>query len=115
VKQLELEHIHIDNYNLGARYCRKILEKGGVSIFVHKNLKFTKINVENYCKDQDLEACVLKLDSTFSNICILTGNFDHFLNRLETVLNVLHSPEVEFVICIDVNVNYLTNGNRKLN
>jgi hypothetical protein len=46
MKQLELEHIHIKNYNLGARYCRKTLEKGGVSIFVHKNLKFTKINLE---------------------------------------------------------------------
>jgi hypothetical protein len=47
------------------------LEKGGGSIFVHKNLKFTKINLEDYCKDQDLEACALKLDSTFSNIYIL--------------------------------------------
>jgi hypothetical protein len=70
--QLELEHIHIENYNLGVRYCRKTIEKGGVSIFVHKNLKFIKINLEDYCKDQDLEACALKLDSTFSNICILT-------------------------------------------
>jgi hypothetical protein len=41
------------------------LEKGGGSIFVHKNLKFTKINLEDYCKYQDLEACALKLDSTF--------------------------------------------------
>jgi exonuclease III len=23
MKQLELEHFHIENYNLGARYCRK--------------------------------------------------------------------------------------------
>jgi hypothetical protein len=38
MKQLELEHIHIENYNLGAGHCRKTLEKGGVSIFVHKNL-----------------------------------------------------------------------------
>jgi hypothetical protein len=39
---------------------------------------------------------------------VRTGNFDHFLNRLETVLNVLHSPKVEFVICGDINVNSLT-------
>jgi hypothetical protein len=83
-----------------------------VSIFVHKNLKFTKINLEDYYKDQDLEVCALKLDPTFSNICILTlyrapsGNFDHFLNRLETILNVPHSPELltfpqEFRIILD--------------
>jgi hypothetical protein len=40
MKQLELEQLHIENYNLGARYCRRRLEKGGVSIFVHENLKF---------------------------------------------------------------------------
>ncbi|PNF30772.1 hypothetical protein B7P43_G06180, partial [Cryptotermes secundus] len=121
MKQLELEHLHLENYNLGARYCRKTLEKGGVSIFVHENLKFTKINLEDYCKDQDLEACALKLDSPFSNICILTlyrapsGNFNHFLNRLETILNVLHSSKVEFIICGDININYLIDSNRKLN
>jgi meiotically up-regulated gene 157 (Mug157) protein len=44
-----------------------------------------------------------------------SGNFDLFLNRLETILNVLHSPKVEFVICGDINVNYLIDSNRKLN
>jgi hypothetical protein len=29
MKQLELEHFHVENYNLGARYCRKTQEKGG--------------------------------------------------------------------------------------
>jgi hypothetical protein len=43
---------------------KKTLEKGGVSTFVHKNLKFTEINLQYYCKDHDLEACALKLDST---------------------------------------------------
>jgi hypothetical protein len=57
--------MQIENYNLGARYCRKTLEKGGVSIFVHKNIQFTKINLEDYCKDQDLEVCALKLDYIF--------------------------------------------------
>jgi hypothetical protein len=44
-----------------------------------------------------------------------SGKFYHFLNRLETLLNVLHSPEVEFVICGDINVNCHTDSNRKLN
>jgi hypothetical protein len=48
--------------------AEKTPEKGGVSIFVHKNLKFTKINLEYYCKDHNLEACALKLDSTDFNI-----------------------------------------------
>jgi len=43
-----------------------------------------------------------------------SGNFDQFWNRLETILNVLHSPKPEFVICGDINVNYL-NDNGKQN
>jgi hypothetical protein len=73
-----------------------------VSIFVHKNLKFTDINLEDCCKVQVIEACAVQLEFTFLNFCILTlyrvpfGNFEQFLNRLET-LNVLNSPEIVFV------------------
>jgi exonuclease III len=41
-------------------------------------------------------------------------NFDQSLNRLETILNVLHKPKPEFVICGDINVTYL-NDNKKQN
>jgi hypothetical protein len=65
MKELELEHTHIENYKLGAKYCRKILEKGGMSTFIHKNLKLTNINSEDYCKHEVREACALQLESTF--------------------------------------------------
>jgi meiotically up-regulated gene 157 (Mug157) protein len=41
-------------------------------------------------------------------------NCDQSLNRLETILNVLHKPKPEFVICGDINVTFL-NDNRKQN
>ena len=66
MKQLKLEHTRTE-YSLGAKYCRKILEKEGVSIFIHRNLKFTNINLEDYCEDQVIEACALKLESIFLN------------------------------------------------
>jgi hypothetical protein len=47
------------------------MEKGGVSIFVQKELIFTYVNLDEYCIDKDIEACALKLKSIFSNICIL--------------------------------------------
>jgi hypothetical protein len=68
LERLELEHTHIENYKLGAKYCRKSMEKGGVSIFVQKKLKFS-VTIDKYCVDKDIEACALKLKSTFSNIC----------------------------------------------
>jgi hypothetical protein len=35
MKRLESEHTHIENYKLGAKYCRQSMEKGA-SIFVKK-------------------------------------------------------------------------------
>jgi hypothetical protein len=34
-----------DNYHLGAGYCRQYSRKGGVSIFVYGDLKFSKIDI----------------------------------------------------------------------
>lgn len=121
LKQMGLEHIHIENNNLGAKYCRQILKEGRVNNFIHKNLKFTNLNLEDYCKDQLIEACALKLEPTFLNFCVLTiyqapsGNSDQFLNQLETILNVLHSQKIEFFTCGDINVNYLPESNIKQN
>jgi len=39
LNQLELDNISIENYILGASYCRKHFLKG---IFVHKSIKFCK-------------------------------------------------------------------------
>jgi hypothetical protein len=88
----------LKNCRLGAKYCRQSMEKG-VSIFVQKNLKFTNVYIEEYCLYKDTEACALKLKSTFSNICVLalygapSGNFSEFLNRLEFILNILHTQK----------------------
>jgi hypothetical protein len=84
LKQFELDNISIDNYNLGASYCRKSSLKGGVCIYILKNLNFTTVNLKAYCSDHDIEICALKLHSIFSHICVFsiyrapTGNFTIF-------------------------------------
>jgi hypothetical protein len=60
MKRLELEHTHRENYRLEVKYCRQSTKKGVVSIFVQKSLKFTNVNIEEYCLDKDIEACALK-------------------------------------------------------
>jgi hypothetical protein len=72
LKQFELDQINVDVYKLGAKYCRQFIKKGGVCIFVHKNLNYLNINLSKYCEDKDIEACALKLESTFFNICVIT-------------------------------------------
>jgi hypothetical protein len=36
LKKLELDQINVDGYRLGAAYCRQVVKRGGVCIFVHK-------------------------------------------------------------------------------
>jgi hypothetical protein len=75
---LEMNIITIDHYNLGAMYCRKILSKGGVCIFVHNSISYSSINLDRFCIDQIIEICA---QSAGQNICIVavyrtpSGNF----------------------------------------
>jgi hypothetical protein len=45
--QLEPETVHLGNYNLGASYCRRSMKKGGVCIYVHCDLSYSKIDLSN--------------------------------------------------------------------
>jgi hypothetical protein len=90
----ELQMIHSPNYSLGANYCRKTFLKGCVStrMFVHRTLKYSTINIDEYNIDKDIEACTIQLDSTYNKLCILTiyrspsGNFTDFLTQLDLIL-----------------------------
>jgi hypothetical protein len=43
------------------------------------------------------------------------GDYDYFLNKLDYILNLLHRHNTEFILCGDVNINYLECNNRKVN
>ncbi|GFG36914.1 hypothetical protein Cfor_12463 [Coptotermes formosanus] len=42
-----------------------------------------------------------------------TGNFVYFLNCLDAILRSLYNINIEFVICGDINLNYLNDNNRR--
>jgi hypothetical protein len=44
---LELETVHLENYTLGASYCRHFMKKGGVCIYIHCDLSFSKTDFVN--------------------------------------------------------------------
>jgi exonuclease III len=96
-------------------YCRQ----GGVCIFVQRNLEYTNIDLDKYCNDQDIEVCVLKLKSTSLNACIMTvyraptGNFNLFLNRLDDTMKTLYKVDLKLIICGDINIDYLTDSDKK--
>jgi len=119
LKKPECDQINVDGYRLGAAYCRQVVKRGGVCIFVKKNLKYSNIDLDKYCKDQNIEVCALKLKSTFFNICIMavyrapTGNFNLFLNRLDDIIETLHKVDLQLIICGDINIDYLKDNNKK--
>ena len=42
-----------------------------MSVFVHNSLKFTSLDIDNYCIDQDFEACAIQLNSEHDKLCVL--------------------------------------------
>jgi exonuclease III len=45
LKQAQLELTYLDNYHLGAGHCRQDRRNGGVSIFIHGDLKHSKVKI----------------------------------------------------------------------
>jgi hypothetical protein len=45
----------------------------------------------------------------------LSANFDQFIKRLDGTLKYLYNPNSQFLICVDINVNYLNDNNQKSN
>jgi exonuclease III len=95
LKDLQLRKTHIENYKLGAHYCRQTREKGGVAIFVHNTLEFTNIDISQHCKEQEIEICSLKLIYGTMSIFLLSvyrppsSNFDNFLLKIDTIFQSL--------------------------
>ena len=119
LKEFELDQSNVDGYRLGARYCRQVVKRGGVCIFVYKTLNYINIDLGKYCKDHDIEVCALKLEMTSFHICIMavyrapTGNFNLFLNRLDNIIRTHFKVDLKLIICGDINIDYITDSDKK--
>ena len=54
LKDNEIDITHLPNYKLRAKYCRKKLKYGEVSIYIHDSLTCSNIKLQKYSKEQDL-------------------------------------------------------------
>jgi exonuclease III len=117
--QMELETVQLGHYTLGASYCRRSKKKGGVCIFVHRDLKFSNFDLSNISIKQHLEACAILLSNSSDSVYIISiyrvpsGNFILFLKKLETILNFFFRNNTKMVLCGDINVNYLSDNEKK--
>jgi len=115
----KLASLHIENYTLGAYYCRKTKHKGAVCMFIHNSIKFTTLSIENYCLDQDSEVCAIHLNSVYDKLCILAiyrstlGHFSNFLSNFDWILYKFFNLKFNFILCRDININYLVESYKK--
>jgi len=90
-----------------------------VYIFIYVDLEFSTISLDKCCKEEDTEVCAVKLNITSIKLTILTiyrsplGNFTNFLKNLDSIWNTWYSNKTEFVICGDININYLENCKKR--
>ena len=90
-----------------------------VDFITQVKLVNTKVSIDTYCKEKDIEICAIKFTYHELKISIITlyrsptGNFDSFLCNLEGVLQVLYDPTIAIIICGDINVDYRVENERK--
>jgi len=119
LKDLEIDMISTENYNLDAKFCRHQYKNRGVCIFVHESIDLNTIPTHSICKENDLEICSIKLNLPKTEIVIITiyrtpsGNYNYFLRKLESLLSLLYTEKNEFINWGDININYLDSHNRR--
>jgi exonuclease III len=109
LKNYEIDAMPISKYKLGAKYCRKKFKNGGVCIYIQEALKFSNINLQKHCKEQDFEIAAVQLKLKKKNVIV----FLNFLNKLDSVLSSLHNYQTGFIIWGNININYLGTNNKE--
>ena len=114
----QLNKINLDGYVLKSSFCRSRLKCGGVSIFTKNNLLTSELKInQNLIKEKDFEICAIELiDQKTIVLCIYRapdGNLDNFFSSLEELLS-LYSKKANIFVCGDLNIDYLTDSNEKL-
>ena len=120
IKDMEQDTPNIPMYKLGATYSRNILKWGGVCIYINENIEHYNINLNTYCKEQDLEITALKFKFNKRKFIILfvyrapSGDFEYFIENLDCILGVLQKTDIKLILCGDLNINCAENSQNKL-
>jgi hypothetical protein len=117
MNHFESQQTFLDIYYLGVTISS--YEKGGICIFVQKSLRYISIDLEMYCKNKDFEVCGIKIYLNTKSAYIIaiyrapSSSFDLFITKLDTVLRELYTSTLEYIICGDININYLVDSDRE--
>ena len=92
-----------------------------VSVFFsRKDLQVKTINLSQFCIEKNFEICSVQLELGTYSVIVLSicrspsGTFYTFLNALDSTLRYLYKQKIEFIVCGDLNINFLLDSNYKL-
>ena len=117
LKETEINNLTFMGYKLASEFCRKKFLGGGVCIFTNNKLSYSTMDLNQFCHEKTLEICAVKIHFEPFKLIIFcvyrapTGNLNLFFKLLENILNKFAQPNVTFLICGDININFLVKSN----
>jgi len=99
LKDYEIDNLPIDQFKLGSKFCRHEFKNGGVCIFVHEDIDFFSISLDKYCKEKDIEVCVVRLKIILIQLIILaiyrspSGLSDHEV-QIIIIENIVFTKQI---------------------
>lgn len=107
----------IEYLNLVNGWYRTSAPGGGVSIYANSSLRIKKIDLNSFSVDVDLELTAVELLDL--NIIVVSvyhspkGNFENFLNKMESCLCYLMRMNSKIALCGDFNVHFGENSTKE--
>jgi len=121
MRKEEILDFSFPGYKLANSFCREKNSRGGVCILVRNDMIYQPIDLNKLCKEKTFEISAVKLEigSTSVTLCCVyrspSENPNYFLKYLEKTLKLLYQPDISFVICGDLNINFLIENTVKKN
>ena len=93
--QFEMNQISLTKYKLGTNYFRQFISNCGVCIFVHKSIKNSNINLQEYIQNKNMEICAIKSEYTSPTFCIISiyraasNSLNKFITELDIIIQTV--------------------------
>ena len=120
LKQEEIKNTVIENFKLVTSFSRTNYGRGGVCIFAKNNMDINEIPC-NDSIERNLEICMAEIrNSNIKNkICIISlyrtpdSDVKEFVHRLALLLHKIYNKNDYYIICGDININFLDDNKHK--
>jgi exonuclease III len=117
LKEDQLRLTNINHFKLATNFSRISNGHGGSCIYARKYLQPKEVGcLQVLSKEEDFEmSTVEKVDYKFILVCIYRssdGNFHTFLNKLELVIQKVHSINEQLILCGEWNTDFMKDSER---